>query len=224
MVTWNTLSIAGYEGQPVPNTFIRQRDATSHAAIILPGLGYTAQMPLLFYVSEMLLTQNADVLQVNYNYIDAFRGLDNATQHQWLAADSDATYRALIAQRSYTHLTVIGKSLGTLAMAHLFTTHTFPVHTTALWLTPVLTNAAVREQIASFASPSLLAIGTADSYYDPGTLAKIGETPTRKFLIVEGADHGMNVGDDVIQSIQALETTMRAIRTFLDSKNPVTNT
>jgi pimeloyl-ACP methyl ester carboxylesterase len=217
MYTWNTLSITGFEHKSVPNTFIRQKEITAHTAIILPGLGYTAQMPLLFYINEMLLARDADVLQVNYNYIDAFRGLDSATQHRWLAADSDAAYRALIAQRPYTHLTVVGKSLGTLAMAHLFTTHTFPVHTTALWLTPVLTNAAVREQIAAFIGPSLVVIGTADSYYNPTLLAEIGETPTRRFVIIEGADHGMNVGDDVVQSIQALETTMRAIAAFCGS-------
>jgi predicted alpha/beta-hydrolase family hydrolase len=217
MYTWNTLTIAGYEHKPVPNTFRRQQDETSHAAIVLPGLGYTAQMPLLFYISQMLLAQGADVLQVNYNYIDAFRGLDSTTQHQWLFADSEAAHSALVAQRSYTHLTIVGKSLGTLAMAHLFTTQTFPAHTDALWLTPVLTNAAVREQIAAFAGPSLVVIGTADSFYDPGLLATIGETSTRRFAIIEGADHGMNVGSDVIQSIQALETTMRTILAFFDS-------
>lgn len=216
MVTWNTLSITGFEHKPVPNTFIRQRDETSHAAVILPGLGYTAQMPLLFYISQMLLAQGADVLQVNYNYIDAFRGLNSATQHRWLATDSDAAYRVLIAQRPYTHLTVVGKSLGTLAMAHLFTTHNFSTPPTALWLTPVLTNAAVREQIAAFSGPSLVVIGTSDSYYDPGLLAEIDETPTRTFAVIDGADHGMNVGNDVFQSLQALEQALHAVEEFLN--------
>ena len=214
MVTYNTLSIAGYERKPVPNTFIRQRDETSHAAIILPGLGYTAQMPLLFYVANHLLALGADVLQVNYDYMTAFRSLDRAAQHRWLVADADAAYRALREQRPYTRITVVGKSLGTLAMAHLFATQTFPAHTDALWLTPILNNPQVRAQIAAFGGPSMLVIGTADSFYDPGVLAEIGETPTRKFVIVEGADHGMNVGDDVLRSVQALETTMRAIIDF----------
>jgi pimeloyl-ACP methyl ester carboxylesterase len=214
MYSWNTLSIAGYERKPVPNTFIRQRDETSHAAIILPGLGYTAQMPLLFYVTNHLLALGADVLQVNYDYMTAFRSLDRAAQHRWLVADADAAYRALREQRPYTRITVVGKSLGTLAMAHLFATQTFPAHTDALWLTPILNNPQVRAQIATFGGPSMLVIGTADSFYDPGVLAEVGETPTRKFVIVEGADHGMNVGDDVLRSVQALETTMRAIVDF----------
>ena len=215
-VSFQTLEITGYKGKPVPNTLLKQAQPASHAAIVLPGLGYTAQMPLLYYVADLLVAQNADVLQVNYNYIDAFRGLDSAEQHRWLAADSDAAYRALIAQHPYTHLTVVGKSLGTLAMAHLFTTHNLPAHTDALWLTPVLTNAAVREQIAAFPGPSLVAIGTADSFYDPSLLAAIGETSTRHFAIIEGADHGMNVSDDVFQSLRALEQTLHAIADFLN--------
>ena len=222
-ITFQTLEIIGHKEKPVPNTLLRQTQSTSHAAIVLPGLGYTAQMPLLYYVAELLLARNADVLQVNYNYLDAFHGLDRATQRQWLIADSVAAYRALCAQRPYTHLTLVGKSLGTQAMAHLLTTQTFPAHTSALWLTPVLTNPTVRGQIAAFPGPSLVVIGTADSFYNPALLAEFSETPTRKFVIVEDADHGMSVGDDVFRSIQALETTMRAIAAFLDTQGQFAN-
>ncbi|MBN2392313.1 MAG: hypothetical protein JXR84_16410 [Anaerolineae bacterium] len=216
MVTWNTLSITGYEHKPVPNTFIRQRDETSHAAIVLPGLGYTAQMPLLFYVTNHLLSLGADVLQVNYDYMDTFRGLDGATRERRLFADSDAAYHTLCEQRPYTHLTIVGKSLGTQAMTHLLATQKLPARAEALWLTPVLTNAAVREQIASFAGPSLVVIGTADSYYDPALLAEIGETAMRTFAIIDGADHGMNVGDDVFRSLRALENALRAVADFFN--------
>ena len=215
-ITWNTLSIAGFEHKPVPNTFIRQQTEATHAAIVLPGLGYTAQMPLLFYVAELLLARHADVLQVNYNYLDVFRGLDQATQHRWLTADCIAAYRALLVQRTYTRLTFVGKSLGTLAMAHLFATQTLPAHTAALWLTPVLSNPQVREQIAAFDGPSLVVIGTADQFYDPALLAEIGQTPTRRFVIIEGADHGMSVNGDVFRSLQALEGTMRAAAALFD--------
>jgi len=215
-ITFQTLNVTGYKEKPVPNTLLKQTQPTSHAAIILPGLGYTAQMPLLFYVAELLIAQQADVLQVNYNYLDAFRGLDSAAKHRWLATDSTAAYRVLVAQHPYTHLTLVGKSLGTQAMAHLLTTQIFPAHTSALWLTPVLTNPGVREQMTAFAGPSLVVIGDVDPFYDPGILTAIGETPTRRFAIIEGADHGMSVGGDVFRSLQALEGTIRAIADSLD--------
>ena len=219
MCTWNTLSITGFEHNPVPNTFIRQKETTAHAAIILPGLGYTAQMPLLFYISEMLLARGDDVLQVNYNYIEAFRGLDSATRERRLFADSETAYRALSAQRAYRRITIVGKSLGTQAMTHLLATQTLPARAEALWLTPVLTNTAVRRHIATFSGPSLVVIGTADAFYDPGLLAEIGETPSRRFAIIEGADHGMNAGDDVFQSLQALEQVLRAVADFLNHQS-----
>lgn len=214
MYTWNTLSITGYEDKPVPNTFIRQQDETSHAAIILPGLGYTAQMPLLFYIANHLLARGADVLQVNYDYRAAFHGLDRAAQHRRIFTDAGAAYRALREQRPYARVTFVGKSLGTLAMAHLFATQSLPADTDALWLTPVLRDAAVRAQIAAFGGPSLLLIGTADPFYDTDILAEIGAPPTRT-VVIESADHGLNVADDVLRSIHALETAMRAITAFL---------
>ena len=221
MYTYNALPITGYEGKPVPNTFMRQRDATSHAAIILPGLGYTAQMPLLFYTGNHLLARNADVLLVNYDYMTAFRTLDRATQHRWLVADAEAAYRSLSEQRAYDRVTIVGKSLGTMAMAHLFATQTFPARVDALWLTPVLSNPDVRAHIAAFDGPSLVVIGTADRFYDADVLAQIGETPSRTFAIIDGADHGISFPNsdgtiDVLQSIHALETAMKAVTTFLN--------
>ena len=40
------LSILGHHGVPVPHTFYRQDDDTEHLAMILPGLGYSCDMPL----------------------------------------------------------------------------------------------------------------------------------------------------------------------------------
>ncbi len=63
------------------------------------------------------------------------------------------------------------------------------------------------------------AFHAADSFYDPGLLTAIGETPTHRFAIIEGANHGMNVNDDVFQSLRALEQVLRAAVNFLNGLN-----
>jgi hypothetical protein len=68
MASINSLSILGFNSAPVPNTFFQQEEGTEHCAIIFPGLGYTAHMPLLFYSRELMLELKADVLAVEYNY------------------------------------------------------------------------------------------------------------------------------------------------------------
>ena len=57
MYSTETISILGYHDEPVPHTFFKQDATTDHLAIILPGRGYTAQMPLLFYPITLLLDQ-----------------------------------------------------------------------------------------------------------------------------------------------------------------------
>lgn len=115
------LEIVGHCGDPVPNTFWRQRGETAHVGVVLPGAGYTCQMPLLYYPTRLLLGAGADVLQVEYAYLGqaAFRALPDDEQERRFFADVEAALRTGAAQRAYGRLTLVGKSLGTLAMGHL---------------------------------------------------------------------------------------------------------
>ncbi|MBI4560443.1 MAG: type II toxin-antitoxin system VapC family toxin [Candidatus Rokubacteria bacterium] len=63
-----TLNILGYRNEAVANTFFRQKHETRHVAILLPGLGYTAHMPIMYYPGRLLVARGADVLRVEYTY------------------------------------------------------------------------------------------------------------------------------------------------------------
>jgi len=57
------------DDHPIPdNTFFWQEENTDHLALILPGLNYTCDMPLLYYTAQFLIADGADVLQVKYDY------------------------------------------------------------------------------------------------------------------------------------------------------------
>ena len=112
-----SLQIAGNNNQPVRNTFFRQQSATSHLCIVLPGYNPPLISTLLKYTSQLLLDRNADVLQVEHEYYKVnFFKKPTAERDQWLSADATAACEAVFAQREYTEITLIGKSLGTLAM------------------------------------------------------------------------------------------------------------
>jgi hypothetical protein len=121
-----------------------------------------------------------------------------------------------VAQRSYQQVTFVGKSLGTLAMGHLLTTETSLPQRKAVWLTPLVRIDALRQQIEAYGGPSLFVIGTADPQYDRTYLAEVQKATGGEVVAIEGADHGMNIGDDVLASIQALDKVMRAIAEFID--------
>ncbi len=217
MATGKSLAIEGYRGEPVPNTFLRQQGETVRLAILLPGLGYTCDMPLFYYAVKLLTAGGADLLAVEYAYNRRadFRDLPQSEQRRWLLADATAAYRAGLAQRAYEDVTLIGKSLGTLAMPHLLATADAFESVRAVWFTPLLSEDSVRQQLLGGREPKLVVIGIADPYYDPATLAGIQSATGREVLVVEDADHSLQVPGDVVRSVQALEQAMRGVQRLI---------
>src|SRR5437764_5532593 len=135
-----TLAITGYRDEPVPHTFLRQDEAARHVAILLPGLGYSCEMPLLYYPSRLLLARGADVLRVEYAYqLRAdFKAAIAAEQERRVVADVTAACQAVLSQRAYEQVTFVAKSLGTLALGPVLTADARLARAHAVWLTPLL--------------------------------------------------------------------------------------
>jgi hypothetical protein len=216
MTSINSLLIKGYNSEPVPNTFFQQEEETGHSAIIFPGLGYTAHMPLLFYSRELMLSLKAEVLAVEYNYNSSdFLALDGRERMRRLFTDIQAAYEALLKQRAYKQITFIGKSLGTRAMGHLLTNEPLPATIKAMWLTPLLKDARLREQMKQSRGRSLFISGTADPHYDAEYMKEVQEATKGHVVLVEEGDHSLNIKDNVTKSIQELAKVIDSIKTFI---------
>jgi predicted alpha/beta-hydrolase family hydrolase len=214
MVSPSTLSVTGYRDEAVPNTFLRQDGATEHLAILLPGIAYPCDLPLLYYPARLLAARGADVLRVEYAYNRRpdFAALANAGQAEWLYADTAAACRAGLAQRAYRQITLVGKSLGTLAMGHLLTAQPELAGARAVWLTPLLRLDHLRAQIAQWSGPSLFVIGTADPHYDQTALAEVQAATNGAAVVVADADHSLEIAGDVVRSLQAMIEVVQAIQ------------
>jgi len=180
-----TLEISGFRNEPVPNRFHKQADNAEHLALFFPGLGYTNQMPALYYPARLLESAGADVLQIDYAYNQRseYETLDFSGKMQWLLADTAAAYQAALKQRPYQKITLVGKSLGTLAMGHILTHKNFSHSLQCVWLTPLLRNERLREQIKKVPHKAFFTIGTADPFYDAGLLKEL-ETATSGQTVV----------------------------------------
>jgi alpha/beta superfamily hydrolase len=163
----------------------------------------------LSYPAAELLARGADVLYVEYN-------TGRSTIHREEVEDAIAACQVLLQQRPYKQLTVIGKSLGTMVMSYLLTS--LPpdlLSVQAIWMTPVLTLPIFQEQWRKITYPSLFVIGSADPYYDTDRLQQAREAGC-EVLVIEGANHGLLIENDVIVSIRAMEQVILSIRTLLD--------
>ena len=215
MTTSTTLDITGHRGLPVSNRLLRPDGPIEHLVVLLPGYGYTLDMPLFFYAENRALEVGADVLRVEYAYyrMPEFQGAAEDEQRRWLLEDTEAALRDALAQRPYRGVTLVGKSLGTRAMAHLL--DGAPEAWAAAWLTPMLAEPPVVAAVRGFGDRSLVVIGTADPHYDPGLLAELAADPKIETVVVEDADHGMDVPGDPVASVRALGRYVEALVRFL---------
>lgn len=213
----STLEIFGYRNESVPNTFFRHEEISGSLTIVLPGFAYTCDMPLLYYPVLSMLDAGADVLQVEYAYYrrESYRALPDEERDRWLFTDVAAACDAILIERAYTSVTFIGKSIGTRAIGHLLTTDAHLTHARVIWLTPLLRNERLRTQMRHRGGASLIVIGTADPHFDETLIAEVQEATGGNAVIIEGADHSLEIAGDVLGSLDAVAQTMRTFQAFL---------
>jgi len=220
MVKITTLEIPGFNDQPVPNTYYQQKDATPHLAIVLPGFGYTAKMPLLYYSTRLMLQIGTDVLSIDYAYnkMPEYKHCSEDEKTRWLMADVLAACNAGLGEGEYGKITLVGKSLGTIAIANLLASNETYSTARAVWLTPVLDMQLVRQGILDSLPRSFLAIGTNDPFYDATFIDQLKLDAPDQVMVVDHADHGLEIKDDLQQSLIELESLMQALLTFFSKE------
>jgi hypothetical protein len=213
---WEQLEITGYRGLPVPNRFGRQEEETTHLAVFFPGGGYNVDMALLFYPRLWLMEQGADILLVEYNYQKPeYQQLSEAQLHECLFTDVRAICTEAFAQRQYERITLIGKSLGTNALADLLEYEPRLKVADFIWLTPLLTTDETYRRM-QLPHHGLFVIGTKDHANDQQRLDNVLRESGGESLVIEGADHGLHIEGDILATIRAMEQVMRAIQQFLE--------
>ena len=218
MYSATTLDIRGHRGEAVSNTFFPQDSEARSLAVIFPGLGYTAHMPVLYYPRLLLLERGADVLVVEYDYREwaNSRMPRDPETDRWFFDDVAAACEAGLRRRPYSGVTLVGKSLGTLAMGYLLTEDARLSEARCVWLTPLLRNDRLRAQMGRAGGRSLFLIGTADGHYDPEYLEEVRLASGGESVVIQGADHSLEIEGDTVGSIRAVEQTVRVMQRFLD--------
>lgn len=175
-------------------------------AIVLPGAGYSAQAPLLWFARRAALEAVHNVLVVT----DAFdSGSDDPVR--WVQERGEATLGYVRAEDA--HPLLIAKSLTSLA-ADLAAAERLP----AVWFTPLIASRAsavagqVLAGLRAGTEPRLLIGGSDDPSWD-GTAA--GTLSNADFLEFAGADHSLEAPHDMGHSLENLKRATDAVRQFI---------
>jgi hypothetical protein len=172
-------------------------------AVVLPGRGYPPAAPGCAYAGYVLRAAGWRVRDVWWD----------PPANDTLSVDGEVAWVGdQLRTATDGHdgaVFVVGKSLGTYA-ARLTAERACP----AIWLTPVLTLAAVVEGIRANPARQLLVGGTADRLWDAdvaGSLAADG----CDVLQLDGVDHGLTDPSDPVRSAEVLLEITRAMARFV---------
>lgn len=103
---------------------------------------------------------------------------------------------------------LVGKSLGSLGTG-VAAERSLP----AVWLTPLLTLEHVVRSLRRTQAPTLLVGGTADRMWDSEVADGLGHD----VLEVPSADHSLEVGGDVVGSVEVLRQVVERLDRFIGS-------
>ena len=200
-------------GTPLPNTFFRNDAGSDTLALVFPGLGYRATMPLLHYTQRALQWRGVDILRLDlaYDLDPAFPSGDPSGRRRWIRDDAHSAYQAATRQGDYRKVVLIGKSLGTLALTAILERDEQGRAPACVWLTPLLNDASLVEAVRRRRPASLFVIGTADPLYDRSLVDELAARTGGESVIVEGADHSLEIPGDMAKTLQAMHAYLSAL-------------
>jgi hypothetical protein len=176
---------------------LHERDP-ERCVVLLPGVRYFSQAPLLWFAREAAQARGWSVLELSE------RAPPEREPFEWIAERAESALNAV----SATQLAMIGKSLGSTA-APLATKRALP----AVWLTPLLNRSEVVAALEATDRPTLLVGSPADPSWSGG------ELPANEALEVmelAGLDHTLQRADDPFGSLDVLRQVTERVSAFFE--------
>jgi hypothetical protein len=174
---------------------IRHEGDSDRCAVILPGIRYFTQAPLLWFAREVAQAHGWSVVEVDE------RAPADEEPFNWMRGQAE---RAIAEASGADTVVVVGKSLGSIAA----TMWSGP----AVWLTPLLIRPEIVHALRNASAPRLLVGSPDDPTWNGGI--ETGD-PTLEVLEIARLDHSLQVSGDPMASLDALRDVTARVSSFL---------
>ncbi|MEZ5912946.1 MAG: hypothetical protein R3D84_12620 [Paracoccaceae bacterium] len=173
-------------------------------ALVLSGLRYGTDKPLLAAAADVLCRHGAALMTVDFAYAGdpEFSHLADEQQFHRIEADGRALLAQAVARCGPGPLWIAGKSLGTVAMGGMLAAPA-PPRVRWLWLTPSLSGTRLASQMVLCAGPSLSLIGSRDPSVALTRAPAYRDRPGMTHHECTGVDHGWTHEAGAAQTLQA---------------------
>lgn len=174
-------------------------------AVLFPGIGYTADKPLLYYSEKLAKQYHYETVKVSYGELS--KNLDEAFRE---ALARTETLLVKYDWMQYEEILFLSKSIGT-AVACAYA-QKYKIRCKNIYFTPL-------EQTFSYhPQPGIVFHGTAD----PWAKTEVIEEKCREFSlplhVVEGTNHSLEAADDTEKNLQNLIRIMGLTERYIAGK------
>ena len=177
-------------------------------AVVFPGIGYTADKPLLYYTSRLASKQGYQIRTVSYDNLPENVKGDPKKMKQAFDLALEQTERSLgsIDWNSYGSILFISKSIGTVISSAYASRHDLTVK--SILFTPLA------ETFSFPLAGSIAFHGTADPWAETNSIRKLAAQKDVPLFLTQNANHSLETGD-VLTDIFILKTTMERVQRFI---------
>jgi len=192
---------------PSPRQADRVERVPDRIALLLPGLNYSPERPLLHFARAVFVKHGWTTQEVRWPERPPQR--EGQDLHIWsarLKSFVQAHISPILEHETASKIALVGKSMGAFAAA-LAADRSLP----GIWLTPVLRDSPLPADLRRTAAPFLLVGSTADPSWDPEIARSFGQP----LYEAQDADHGMETVDDPVNSAEVLRHVTIAMNKFV---------
>ncbi|MFL0166726.1 alpha/beta fold hydrolase [Candidatus Clostridium helianthi] len=198
--------IGSYWGVNLESKVISQSSTT--LAVLMPGIGYTLDRPLLDYSKKLALELGYDVLSLEYGFQIARKNLLVEKELKHLINESICIFKSAL-KGNYTKIVFISKSIGTIVHT-LLCDEISGYEVKHIYLTPIDNTLKV-----GIKEKSLVITGTDDPLINKESIEEIKRINGVEMIEIEGADHSLNISNDILRSIDVIHKVIEAEKKYL---------
>jgi predicted alpha/beta-hydrolase family hydrolase len=199
--------IKSYWGVNLESNVISQ--GSTILVVLMPGIGYTLNRPLMDYSKKLALQLGYDILSLEYGFQIARKDLNREEELQYLINESMHIFKSAL-NDSYKKIVFISKSIGTIIHT-LLCNEIDNYEVKNIYLTPI--NETLKVGIKE---NSLVISGTNDPLISIETINEIRKIKGINIIEVKGGDHSLNITGNILGSIEVLYKVIGAEKEYLN--------
>ncbi|MGL4451127.1 MAG: alpha/beta hydrolase [Sarcina sp.] len=200
-------SINSYWGVNLSPKFIDNQSDT--LTIILPGIAYLLDRANLEYSSELALSLNYDVLQIEYGFQAVRKEFNVATEFDILCKETLEEVKPFLGNK-YKKVVIIAKSIGTCVQKYLNDNiKDFDIVNVSISPIDKTFNMGIDAK-------TLVFTGSADPLLSQENQVALSKT-NKDFICFKDANHALNINSKPLESLNILTQLITNIHSYLKS-------